>query len=99
MHGLKSAILAILPEIGQLALLVQPSISARRKWLDMVVSASTNQEAMLGLLVIQIQVQAMCGFSGQKLSVLCILLCPKPAHKPVLTSSAKQTKGAKTLLS
>ena len=49
MHGLKSTSLAILPEIGQLAglampaLLVQPSISAHRKWPEMVVSASTNQ--------------------------------------------------------
>ena len=33
MHGLKSAILAILREIGRLAGLAMPSISAHRKWL------------------------------------------------------------------
>ena len=47
MHGLKSAILAfsqnwLIGWIG-LALLVQPSISAHRKWPEIVVLASTNQ--------------------------------------------------------
>ena len=45
MHGLKTAILAILPEIGWIGLpfLVKHSIFAHRKWPEMVVSASTNQ--------------------------------------------------------
>ena len=69
MHGLKSAILAILPEIGWIghALLVQPSISAHRKWPEMVVSASTNQvwtkitiRSYAWSFAIQIQIQAVC---------------------------------------
>ena len=47
MHGLKSAILAISQKLADWldwpALLVQPSISAHRKLLEMVVSASNNQ--------------------------------------------------------
>ena len=62
MHGFKSAILAILPEIGRL--LVQPTISAHKKWPEMVLSASTNQVwtkiSVRSLLVIQIQIQAIC---------------------------------------
>ena len=42
MHGLKSAILAIFQR-GLGSLCPVPSISAHRKWLDRVVSASTEQ--------------------------------------------------------
>jgi hypothetical protein len=64
MHGLKSAILANGWIVN--ALLVQPSISAHRKWPEMVVSASTNQvwtkitiRGYAWSFAIQIQIQAV----------------------------------------
>ena len=71
MHELKSAILTILPKSADWldwpALLVQPSISVHRKWLEMVISASTNQvwtkitiRSYAWSFAIQIRIQAVC---------------------------------------